>query len=110
MLRLKTVILSTGELTEDSPTPVGRQAQTSSASLGRQAQTGSASLGRQALAGPAPTAYSDHAYQATLPLHCRSTALQALRNNFSLTELKLQHDVIAINKKVGMTSSPSIRR
>jgi len=48
----------------------------------------------------ADTNFTDHTYQSTLPQHCRSTALQAVRNNIRHTELMINHDIIASQQKV----------
>jgi len=43
--------------------------------------------------------FTDHIYQLSLPLHCRATALQTVRNNFCLTEMLTYHDLEATRKK-----------
>lgn len=44
--------------------------------------------------------FTDHGYQSKLPIHARSTAIQAIRNNFRFTELMTNHNIIANQQKV----------
>ena len=44
--------------------------------------------------------FSDRAYQEKLPLHARSTASQAIKNNIKITELMADKNLILGQQKV----------
>ena len=46
-------------------------------------------------------AFTDEFYQARLPMHARSTASQAVKNNLRITELMADKNIILGQQKVG---------
>ena len=53
--------------------------------------------------------FTDRAYQVQLPIHARSTASQAVKNNIRITELMADPNPILAQQKVSIASLvPSI--
>lgn len=46
--------------------------------------------------------FTDHAYQMQLPMHARSTANKAVKNNIKGTELAAQPDITTCQFKVNL--------
>ena len=54
------------------------------------------------MGSPAEKEFSDIAYQSKLPMHARSTASQAVKNNLRITELMADKNLILGQQKVGI--------
>lgn len=47
-----------------------------------------------------PVDFTDYAYQSKLPMHARSTAAKAIKNNLRITEEMADRNVILTSQKV----------